>query len=434
MAMNLTSSSSSLLRSISIFRFVALLKENGWRIISHPNEKIIVFEGIKDDEGQPLNLILPRTLAFQDSELRLQEAIALCSAVSGIPESEIVQRVVTEGTTPKSYATPRDSSSQADIHGLKLKVAEAINAQQFIHAERLTITTLLKLQPGSADAEDMRRLLEEVYFHRHLDLGGVELSEDELQFSVSGNEVKGGVAPSDKFMSRIRYAEKLIERTAERSMGKVYRTSSNVPKHVKDDYRFFLSVPRERSFAVTLKIGQSKDQASFFPNGVAEVLNSFLTCIDLFNESKSDALKDEIPDPAYYNHFVSWAKQVLPDGKDISQVGLTAIINGTEKRVSLTNSRDEVTVAPMQVTTLTGQEEKSEPLLLQGRLIYADSTKSELKTIRIKIDNKKTHKGIIVPVGMDEIVREMWETVVIAKCSKTSRGLVLNDIQRVSDQ
>ncbi|MEL6462571.1 MAG: hypothetical protein AAFX46_01620 [Cyanobacteria bacterium J06636_27] len=38
---------------------VSYLHQNGWQEITHPNPRLIVFQGAADDEGNPIQLVLP---------------------------------------------------------------------------------------------------------------------------------------------------------------------------------------------------------------------------------------------------------------------------------------------------------------------------------------------------------------------------------------
>mgnify|MGYP003288942663 CR=1 FL=1 len=64
-----------------IRKFTFYLIRHGWSQVDHPNTRIILFHGPLDDENQPLQLILPATTTFQDTQLRVAEALDLLSVV-----------------------------------------------------------------------------------------------------------------------------------------------------------------------------------------------------------------------------------------------------------------------------------------------------------------------------------------------------------------
>jgi hypothetical protein len=81
------------LRSLPVEGVATYLRKNGWKLVPHPNERIWLFVGASDDEGQPLELILPRHADYVDSLLRLSEALNLLAAVEGRASHDIVQSI-----------------------------------------------------------------------------------------------------------------------------------------------------------------------------------------------------------------------------------------------------------------------------------------------------------------------------------------------------
>lgn len=81
------------IEDIDISKLAAYLTESGWKTIQHPNDNVIVFEGPEDDDGMPIDLVLPKEDDFQDSYLRLREAIDLISAIQGKSPHEVIQSI-----------------------------------------------------------------------------------------------------------------------------------------------------------------------------------------------------------------------------------------------------------------------------------------------------------------------------------------------------
>jgi len=74
----------------------------------------------------------------------------------------------------------------------------SIQCGKLDESERLIATALSGFPPVEI-ANELRDLLEEVYFNRHLETRGIKLQEDELQLSLAGNAVSFGVIQSDYF-------------------------------------------------------------------------------------------------------------------------------------------------------------------------------------------------------------------------------------------
>ena len=124
-------------------------------------------------------------------------------------------------------------------------------------AERL-ICEALSGNPPDTIADELRDLLERVYFTRHLELRGVSLAPTEVQMSLAGNSIGLGIAPVAELLPRIYDAEKLMYRTAERLSNLPFRSSGRVPASILNNVALYTSVPRPGSFAVSLRVGQSE--------------------------------------------------------------------------------------------------------------------------------------------------------------------------------
>jgi hypothetical protein len=144
---------------------------------------------------------------------------------------------------------------------LRSAASLALDCKLPLEAEKL-ICLALSGQPPEQIAQELRDLLEQVNFQRHLDLRGIVLHEDEIQMSIAGEGVGFGIAPTELFLHRIEKTENLIYRTAERKQKKPYRDSGRLDKKTHDNLALFMTVPRAASFAVTFKVGKA-DQLNF---------------------------------------------------------------------------------------------------------------------------------------------------------------------------
>lgn len=286
-------------------------------------------------------------------------------------------------------------------------------------AERL-IATALTGDPPQDIAEELRDLLEQVYFQRHLNLRGWALDADEVQMSIAGKAVGYGIASSDEFIDRVQNFEKLIYRTVERKSGTKYREKGNPKKAIRKDFEVYMSVPRAASFAVSLKIGLTQPQLSLDLG----ILDELLNCLELFDKANDEALREQIPEEPYYRNFVGLARKLSPDGDDVNVVGFTTLRNGHERKVALTRSRGQDHSVEHMVTT----EQPTELVTVQGSLRFADSTKGQTGRIRLVEERGKTH-DIIVPEGMmSDIVKPLWDDDVVVKGVRIGKSINLEDI------
>ena len=192
----------------------------------------------------------------------------------------------------------------------------ALECGDILKAERL-IAQGLSGDPPSEIAEELRNLLEDVNFRRHLKLRGITLEPDEFQFSLEGSAVGFGITNSSHFVDRIRYVETSVYRTAERLLKRPFRESGGPKKALKEELELYLSVPRAASFAVTFKLGRGDQLKIPGMDSTQKVVDEVIDCFELFESGRVDELKTRIPDPAYYRNFIGLAKSIAPDGKNM---------------------------------------------------------------------------------------------------------------------
>lgn len=211
----------------------------------------------------------------------------------------------------------------------------ALDCNEPRQAEQI-VAKALSGNPPAEIAEELRDLLEQINFRRHLLRRGITLDDDEMQMSLAGKSVGFGVINSDEFMQRVQNASKVIYRIVERQQNKPFRDKGRIKKSLKDEYEVFVSVPRAASFSVTPKLGRPISQQKlpgFLRN--SEIIDEFMALMDLVNRDEVDELKKRIPDEAYFRNFIGLSKLIAPDGDDIKLVGFTSSRKGKDNLVSL---------------------------------------------------------------------------------------------------
>lgn len=73
---------------------VSYLQENAWQQISHPSQRILVFQDGTDDIGNPIQLVLPSHNTFEDSPRLIAKAINLLAVVQEKSSQEIIESIV----------------------------------------------------------------------------------------------------------------------------------------------------------------------------------------------------------------------------------------------------------------------------------------------------------------------------------------------------
>jgi len=306
----------------------------------------------------------------------------------------------------------------------------AIDCKEWREAERL-ITRALSGEPPVEIAEELRDLLQVVYFDRHLELKGIKLDNTELQFSLAGKAVSHGTVQSRFVIDRLKSTETLFLRTIERKQNRPFREKGKAEKNLTDHVNLYLSVPRAASFAVTLRLGEPTNQL-FLPglNYKENVIDEVITCFDLFNKSEDEQLKERIKDPSYYTNFVALAKSIAPDGENIDLVGLTALSGSEIRTVKLTRRTKSIALFnPLHISI----QEENKFIVVKGRLEYADSRKNKAPTIKLNDEEHKKAYTIQVPDGMmSDIVKPLWEEAVEIEGHLVGKNKIkMSDIRKI---
>lgn len=372
---------------------------------------------------------------LHDEAMNLAELATVAKVKGDLQQADELLRKAYENEARAAYLMIDVSSPEPTRSVLFRSAASlAIDCNELREAEKL-LAIGLSGNPPPDISEELRDLFERVNFHRHLDLRGVVLEDDELQLSIAGRLVSVGLAPIEQLVMRIENARKLIFRVVERLMERPYREVGAVRGAVRE-YGLFVSVPRAASMAVTLRVSRPKPLPGFEKEieyiHSSQVIDELISCLDSFSKSEEKELRERIPQDAYYRNFVGIAKNLAPDGDEVRMVGFTSIRKGQERRVSLTNPRDQIKLVSELRRGLEVLEvkEKGEIATISGRLLLADARHSGKEKIQLVDDEGQGH-NVIVPEGMmSDIVKPLWEERVRVTGYYKRRAIRLEDISR----
>lgn len=290
-------------------------------------------------------------------------------------------------------------------------------------AEKL-ISIGLAGDPPEELAEELRDILQQVNFFRHLETKGVELDTNEIQLSLSGNEVGHGIIRSDEFLNRIEVIEKLAFRTADRLRNRPFKERGRKRKSNVVEFEPFLSVPRAASFAVTIRFGHSTNQISI-PGADSQtyLIDELMNNIELINEGNYDKLNNNIREEDYRRNFIALMKKLAPDGDRVKLVGFTVKRNNTTRTIPLTKIKSNFQI---EETNLLEENVKPENVELVGILSFADSKKSTIKLT----DENNTDYIVTVPKGLlSDIVKPYFEEEVILRGTRIGKTIELKDVE-----
>ncbi len=293
--------------------------------------------------------------------------------------------------------------------------------------------------PPAEIASELQDLLEQVSFQRHLELRGITLSAEEMQMALTGTSIGFGIASTEVFLGRVRTTETLLHRTAERKQNHPYRDKGRRDKQLSPDLELFMTVPRAACFAVTFRVGSSRQPSlpGFSPG--EQVIDELLDCLQLYASGDESQLKERINEEAYYRNFVSLARTLQPDGIKVNMVGFTAVRRGKTKQVAMTLGLRNTPA--LQAEDVLPKEDNSkvkmndELVRIRGELQIANATKKSTKQsgeIEIVTEGNVREKVVVPPGMMSDIVKPLWESEVEVTGTRKGKKVHLMQIRPVS--
>lgn len=279
----------------------------------------------------------------------------------------------------------------------------AIECNKYRDAEKI-VATALSGNPPDDIANELRDLLEQVNFYRHLDLRGIILEPDEFQLSIGGLVVSFGMGLMDILIEKFKYTKRLIFNTAGRLIGKPFNEIRKL------NLQLYLSAPRPASYAISFKVGHPKEQR-FLPgidSSATTVIEELTDCLELFSKFEEEKLEKKFSDKQYYEDFISIVNELAPDGENVKLVGFTAIKNGSEKKVALTRTKKDIEIK--------STKQIDHHVSIKGKLMIN-------KAIIIDEDGKEY--AVTIPENMkSSVILEMIEHNVEIIGIKTKKGII----------
>jgi hypothetical protein len=312
---------------------------------------------------------------------------------------------------------------------LRSAASLALDCDEFREAEQLIAMGLAGAPPTEMQ-DELRDLLETVYFRRHLDLRGLELDPVEFQMSLVGNAVGFGFIESNQFMHRAENLKKIVVRTAERLHGIPFREKGPPSSQAVNAIEVYFSSARAASYALTIRIARPKRQLQFEFANVPEprdVIDTVLDSFQMFDKGNLVELKQQISDEAYFNNFTALAKRLAPDGDKIKTVGFTTFQAEEAHTVALTHPALEV---------WTPKHFDTETIELVGRLRLADEAGSRQKHPVFGIEDAKSEvTKIRIKHGLlKDVVMPLWgQEVRVLALKKKRQPYELVDIVTADD-
>lgn len=329
---------------------------------------------------------------------------------------------------------PTEGSEPTRSILLRSAASLAFNSGDFELSERLICSGLSGFPPAEI-REELKNLFEDINFLRHLKANGQVLGEDQWLMSMAGDAVSFGTTAAEIFLTKVEHVSSLFYRTVERLLKIPYRIAGSIDPKLKKSFGLYIRAMAPASFSVTFQVG-APDPQLFLPGMESEcplkpkeVVNEIFSCFRLFENDELDTLRGNIGNSDYYENFVGIAKQLSPDGKNISLVGFSAIQDGVEKPVALRRIRKgkQKVFGKGDVKESTV---KNPQFNLSGILRHANSpSKGKFGLVKLIDHENGSAYSIKVPIAiMKDVVKPYYEEKVQILGSIIDEKYVLEDI------
>ena len=81
------------IQALHVAEVVSYLQQKYWMSISHPSPRLLVFEKGFDDQGKPIQVVLPSKDDYEDTPYLLAKAVNLLSILESMSFQDIVKAI-----------------------------------------------------------------------------------------------------------------------------------------------------------------------------------------------------------------------------------------------------------------------------------------------------------------------------------------------------
>lgn len=279
----------------------------------------------------------------------------------------------------------------------------AYQAGELKVAQRLVAQGLAGFPPAEVEAE-LNDLYQQFHFELSLQAQGSTLEGEGLRLSLYGNDVGYGTVLYSEFVNRLRSTRNLIDRTVQRLLGAEFRRAGRAPASLQP-FTTLVAAPTAGSFSITIKLAVEIGGQLPLMLSASTVIEEILDGIELLNRESYSLLREKIPQQAYYRNFVVLARDIAPDGKKISSVGLSSL----KRSVGLTRARSSIELPPE-----SGREiQMDTPVEITGILDYA-SARRRKESVGLTTPTGQEY-DIVLDEGLEDLVRSYFGQLVLVR-------------------
>jgi hypothetical protein len=282
-------------------------------------------------------------------------------------------------------------------------------------------------------ASNLNDLYETIQFSKHLQLENIEMSKNTINVSIYGSLVGSGIVLYEVFKQKVDAVSKMLIRSVQRIK---YPDNFNTNKHydLRKQYPIFVQAMGKGCLSVGLKLGldESNESNLLDRHTIETSIEEFTQNVDLLNKEDYETLKARINNDDYYRSITEIYREILPDGKNISGVNITAQLEKETIELCITKTKPAISTEAYTEhdPDIVRDAEKGSELVLEGLLRMADNTKKE-PYVKLVLPDTKEYKIYLDESTIDDVVSSYWDDHVVLKVLKKGKEkLVYLDIER----
>ena len=299
----------------------------------------------------------------------------------------------------------------------------AWRGKEYQRAERLVCEGLSGF-PTEKTKQDLRQLHDEIKFKIIAEETAQDLKEAETEIRFFGGEGVGyGRILARALMQKVDALEKMVARTIQRKSGLPFE--NHPKKHIAlPSYQLNVEWAPAGSFGMRVRLTQKlAEPISLIAPTPQEILDEVVNNIQIVSTGNEEDLRKKIEDEEYCAHFVSQAKEMLPDGKTVKNVGFI----GSKKSFTTSKTKKELSaeIEKSDDASLHSKKKTPEIHTYKGWLRLSDGFKN-----RFVLSTEGDEKPIQIHVrdALEELAKKYFGDLVEIKCEKRGTKYYLKDI------
>lgn len=261
-----------------------------------------------------------------DVHRRAETLMAAADAARALGRLEDAHGLYREAAAAEAEAYDLIPADRIRTRGVVAVSAVALFRKSGDPAEALRRAYLYLAQPDlhAASREDLEDVLGDLRAEQIELVNGRVLGSDWFEWRLAGPNVGKGTAPLPLVAQKIDQIQKYATRVYEYLAGVPIRMHGPVDESVRAGMGLVMSQPAAGSFRFALRLSVPLEQLALFAESSAvppdQIGDVFFRVLEATVQGGTGQLEEVVPAPEYQDAFMRLVRNLLPDGKDLSEI------------------------------------------------------------------------------------------------------------------